>query len=412
MRYLQTVCLLVTVASLTRAAEPFELRDGDRVVLLGSTLIEREQRYGYWETLLTTRNPDRAITFRNLGWSGDTVFGDAQARFGGPADGFKHRQTHLNALRPTVILVAFGTNESFEGEAGLPKFLKGLDTLLDSLAPTKARIVLVAPPRQEKLAFPLPDPAAQNKNLELYRDELKKVAEKRNIAFLDLFSLKSGTHLTDNGLHLTPYGYWRSAFAVEQGLSMPAKDWRMEVQANGTLIKQEGTKYGEELPKNESALRFSLIDAVLPAAPMPPLEKGRSEGPGEGKGEGTPPLGRGRVFRVKGLTAGNYVLNIDGKPAATADAKEWDAGVTLTHGPEFDQAEKLRALIIDKNQLYFHRWRPQNETYLFGFRKHEQGQNAKEVPEFEPLVEKREAEIAKLRVPVAHTYELVPVKVK
>src|SRR5688500_18948375 len=34
------------------AADKFELRDGDRVVLIGNTLVEREQRYGYWETLL------------------------------------------------------------------------------------------------------------------------------------------------------------------------------------------------------------------------------------------------------------------------------------------------------------------------------------------------------------------------
>jgi hypothetical protein len=53
--------------------------------------------------------------------------------------------------------------------------------------------------------------------------------------------------------------------------------------------------------------------------------------------------------------------------------------------------------IVAKNQLFFYRWRPQNETYLFGFRKHEQGKNAKEVAEFDPLVSKAEEEIEKLR---------------
>src|SRR5579883_597065 len=81
-------------------AEPFQLKDGDRVVLVGNTLIEREQRYGYWETLLTSRYPDRTITFRNLGWSGDTVFGEAQARFGSVADGFRHLKNHVLALKP------------------------------------------------------------------------------------------------------------------------------------------------------------------------------------------------------------------------------------------------------------------------------------------------------------------------
>ena len=68
--------------------------------------------------------------------------------------------------------------------------------------------------------------------------------------------------------------------------------------------------------------------------------------------------------------------------------------------PELQGAavEKLRQVIVEKNRLYFHRWRPQNETYLFGFRKHEQGKNAAEVPLFEPLVEAQEKEIAKFRL--------------
>ena len=64
------------------------------------------------------------------------------------------------------------------------------------------------------------------------------------------------------------------------------------------------------------------------------------------------------------------------------------------------QSERLRQTIVAKNRLYFYRWRPENETYLFGFRKHEQGQNAREIPQFDPLIAEKEKEIAKLRVPV------------
>ncbi len=136
---------------------PFELKDGDRVVLLGGTFIEREQEYGYLETLLTSRFPDRNITFRNLGWSGDTVRGEARARFGPPAEGFDHLKSHVEALKPTVILVNYGLNESFAGKAGLPAFEKDLKTLLDVLDKTGARIVLITPRRLEKL----PPPAAR-----------------------------------------------------------------------------------------------------------------------------------------------------------------------------------------------------------------------------------------------------------
>lgn len=55
--------------------------------------------------------------------------------------------------------------------------------------------------------------------------------------------------------------------------------------------------------------------------------------------------------------------------------------------------KKLQQLIADKNQLFFHRYRPQNETYLLLFRKHEQGNNAVDIPKFDPLIEAMDQEI-------------------
>ena len=288
--------------------------DGDRVVLLGNTLIEREQKYGYLETALTERYPDRNITFRNLGWSGDTVWGEARAVFGTQADGFRALKEHVLALKPTVIFVGYGTNESFAGEAGLPHFIDGLNTLLDTLDETDARIIMLSPLRMEKLGPPLPDPEQQNKNLELYSKALGKVAGERSCNFVDLFNtLITSTdiakwagdgHLTNDELHLTERGYSRFAEVVETALLGP------------------------------------------PAGPR--LSKG--------------------------------------------------------------QTEELRGAIIHKNELYFNRWRPANVTYLFLFRRNEQGQNAVEIPKFDPLIAEAEQQIARLRVPKLHVYELKPVE--
>src|SRR6478736_5579500 len=83
-------------------AKPFEFKDGDRIVWLGSTLVEREQRYGYWETALLAANPDKNITVRNLGWSGDTVFGEARGRFdfASPEMCFKQLVNQTLELKP------------------------------------------------------------------------------------------------------------------------------------------------------------------------------------------------------------------------------------------------------------------------------------------------------------------------
>jgi lysophospholipase L1-like esterase len=357
-----SLAVLLPTTTPARAADRFELKDGNRVVLIGSTLVEREQRHGYWEVALTARFPKRNVTFRNLGWSGDTVFGEAQAGFGSPADGFRHLKDHVLALKPTVLIVGYGSNESFDGESGLPRFVKGLNTLLDALSPTRARVVLLSPLRQERLTPPLPDPARQNKNLELYTDAIRKVAEKRGCVFVDLFHAVppdgKGGPLTDNGIHLTADGYRRTAPLLEKGLFGTAERPVLDLPAGG------GERTAATLPGGE------------------------------------------RVLRVRGLEPGRYTLHIDGKPVRTATAAEWQAGVALRTGPDFDQAEKLRAAIVAKDRLYFHRWRPQNETYLFGFRKHEQGQNAREIPQFDPLVAAKEKEIAHLRVPLPHTYRL------
>lgn len=66
-------------------------------------------------------------------------------------------------------------------------------------------------------------------------------------------------------------------------------------------------------------------------------------------------------------------------------------------GTQPEAMQAFRDAIIEKNRLFFHRWRPANETYLFLFRKHEQGQNAKEIPMFDPLIAEQEKRIAEAR---------------
>ena len=78
--------------------------------------------------------------------------------------------------------------------------------------------------------------------------------------------------------------------------------------------------------------------------------------------------------------------------AAVSSEMIGSLGAEFPH-PTFD-VKVLRGLIARKNDLYFHRYRPQNETYLRGFRKHEQGQNAKEIPLFDAMIERAEARIA------------------
>jgi hypothetical protein len=379
----------------------FEFRDGDRVVLLGDALIERDQKYGYLETFLTADNPEKSITFRNLGWSGDTVHGHARAGFGTPADGFARLKEHVLAQPPTVILIGYGMAESFDGEAGLSRFVEGYNRLLDTLAPTKARLILLSPIAHEDLGRPLPDPTEHNKSLKLYRDAIERIAKERGARFVDLFTPSLGARgLTANGIHLNSLSAWWLAVEVERSLGNrsvpPSHSVSIEIASSIEITRSHNRAQGARIAKvefHEESVRFESTSLRLTLPRNPEASE----------------FARSRasvLLRVEGLAHGQYQLKIDGKPIAKAPDDGWAKGVLLARSPDDDQVERLRATINEKNLLYFHRWRPQNETYLFGFRKHEQGNNAREIPLFDPLVAEKEKEIATLRVPVAHTYEL------
>src|SRR5207247_6591698 len=131
------------------ATNEFELRDGDRVVLVGDTLIEREQTYGYVEFVLTTHYPERNVTFRNLGWSADTPQGQSRVGFDhdkSPGFWFAQLTNSIAQLRPTVVFLGYGMANSFGGEAALAEFTAAMKTLMDAIqqnaGPTRIRWVL------------------------------------------------------------------------------------------------------------------------------------------------------------------------------------------------------------------------------------------------------------------------------
>jgi len=309
----------------------------------------------------------------------------------------------------------------------LPEFLGGLKKLLDTLEEkTDARIALVTPFPHEKLGPPLPDPSEYNQYLTQYVDALRDVAKKRQYHLFDLSNLRSAqrclvergstaiappeaqrTHtfnITSNQLHLTRLGYWHAANTMFWNLHVRPPRWTVSLTANGETQTVEGTTLSD-VKRTADSVRFTALDEMLP---MPTVSVDLPEGR-QVLASGDVLWQRPRVLKVEGLKPGEYAVRIDGREYARADASVLAQGFALPRGPQFEQAEKLRQVINRKNELFFHRWRPANETYLYLFRKHEQGQNAKEMPQFDPLIEKQEKKIAALRKPVKRKYEVVRV---
>lgn len=290
-------CFLVlglNLLSLT-GADAFEFKNNDRIVLLGGTLVEREQQFGFLETSLQLATPGKHLSIRNLGWSGDTVFGHARSYFGPPAEGLQRLEKHLQQIKPTVVIACYGADMPFEGLIKLPDFISAYRSLLDlaRASSPNVRIILVSPPPFENLGKPLPDMTEANAKLANLAEALKEFAAKQDVTFVDAFELMGAGRkatpkppLTDNGIHFNEHGY------------------------------------------------LVFTGKVLDALELP-----------------------------------RVALNTEA-------------------------AQALRKVVVKKDFLFFNRWRPANETYLFGFRKHEQGRNAKEMEQFDPLVEEQEKQIA------------------
>ena len=244
--YILALSLLLCQPS---SKKPFELVDGDRVVFIGNTFFERDLKYNHLETALTVRWPARNITFRNLGWDGDTVWGDARAEFGSPADGFNSLAKHVADLKPSVIFVAYGFSESFAGPGGVSLFTQQLDKMLDMLSRTQARIILLSPIRHEDLGRPLPDPAEHNRNLQLYVDAIAKVAGRRSYDYVNLFDLSGSKEqpLTQNGIHLNDRGYRAATWTIERSLGLPPLVWELSLEGHGKSISVGAALGGAEL---------------------------------------------------------------------------------------------------------------------------------------------------------------------
>jgi len=330
------------------ARESLILKDGDRVIFLGSAVIEHEQDHGFLETRLTQRFPDASITFRNFGWSGDTVSGTARTGGFQNPDGFARLLKEVRAFKPTVIFIGYGMNESFSGSQGLPGFIKGFTVLLDQLAPLKARTVILSPTSHEDLGLPFPEPGAHNRELKLYAAALAKVAAERNLWFVDLYhafayrsEVDAKRPLTTNGLLPNESGYWLIAHLIEQKLFGARGNWNIEVDRSSETLKSFGAKVEKGSARGDGV----SLEIKPKFLPLPALMD----------------LTRGPRLRVFGLTPGSYALRMNGRDLRAATAAEWEQGVTLSPDPALAQTDKLRAAIVKKSQLFYRRWRPFND---------------------------------------------------
>jgi hypothetical protein len=104
---LLALCALIAFQPNARAADgrKLTLEDGDRVLLIGDVLMERENNYGVLETKMRQEFPGKKFAVRNLGYSGDTPLGASRASFDPVAKGVEQLEEQLAVVERELAAI-------------------------------------------------------------------------------------------------------------------------------------------------------------------------------------------------------------------------------------------------------------------------------------------------------------------
>jgi glucose/arabinose dehydrogenase len=288
--------------------------------------------------------PDQKFIVRNLGFAGDTPAGWSRASFDPPAKGWERLKEQLALVQPTVAFIGYGMAASLQemtDRSADPSI--NPDPVRYGSEPTTAA-------RFKGELAQLMDAIVESSKVE--GREPKALTSKPSA----VDSRPSTGHI--RFVLLSPIRH-EDLRQTRRGLPDPS--------AHNKLLEQY-SKAIEDLAKERGA---EFVDLFSPGA----FARLAPTAPAAGA-----------------LTDNGIHLSESGyRSLAGLVARRlgWSA--------QESNSDELRAAVLRKNELFFHRWRPANSTYLFGFRKYEQGQNAVEIPKFDPLIEQAEVEINRLK---------------
>lgn len=134
---------LACVAALIVAARAeIALKPNDTVLFYGGGFVERLCESGELEARIQLARPELKLRFRSLAWTGDEVGNRLR-----PEGYVEHLKNLLAKWPANVVVLGYGANESFAGEAGLADFRTQLDAHLSQLVRLHAgaKFVVLSP---------------------------------------------------------------------------------------------------------------------------------------------------------------------------------------------------------------------------------------------------------------------------
>ncbi|WP_229201325.1 PVC-type heme-binding CxxCH protein [Arcticibacterium luteifluviistationis] len=247
-----------------------KLSQDSHITLIGNNLCSSMMNYGYFETEMHLRNPEKNLYIRNMCDGGDTpgfrphsgrvspwAFPGAEkfqtdlAQKSNSQGHFETPDEWIGKHKTDIIIACFGFSESYAGPEGLDNFKGELSAFIehtlaqkynDTLAP---QLALVSPIAFQDLSdkFDLPNGKTENENLVLYANAIEEVAANYDVLFVDAFGpskdwFGTGLQFTTNGQQLNDAGYQKFSELLVDGV------------------------FGKTSVKNES-LRAEVKEAVL-----------------------------------------------------------------------------------------------------------------------------------------------------
>ncbi len=434
-RRLVAACLASLLLTLRALAVDFPIHDGDRVVFLGDSITEQRLYTTYIEAYTLTRYPNWKLTFRNVGWGGDTSWlrqrthPDENALFtAGEAsqqamveDAVKRGlERDVLPLRPTFVTIDFGMNDhSYQAfrEDIFRAYARSQAELAKVLEGAGARVALVTPqPIEEKR--PDPDQDVRNQSLKRFSDGLKEVADREGALFVDEFAPYMALLLREraanpaafigggDSVHPGPTGHTLMAWAILKGLGASAAVSRAEIAAPGGTVGATEHCAISNVKVAEGGLTFDRLDEALPLPIDARAEAALKLAPV------LDDLSRYEL-RVTGLAPGNYEIKIDGESAAQVSHGKLAEGLNLSNlpGPITKQCRAVLDLVFQKNVVFFHRWR---EVQLFNLPTWAENPasadgRAKALDQLDRQIVEFEGQIDRERKPVLRHFEIKPV---
>lgn len=381
--------LIASAAIWTAAqASEFFVHDSDRIVFLGDSITEQRLYTTYIEAYALTRHPNWKLSFRNVGWGGDTSWlrqrahpderqlfatdETAQQKIVEDAVG-RGLMRDVLPLKPTVVTVKFGMNDhSYQPfrEDIFRAYVRSQTEIAKILKANGARVAFLTPqPIEDKR--PDSDKDVRNESLRRFSDGLKEVAGKTGETFVDQFdpymAIMMRQRNTDpaaiigggDAVHPGPAGHTLMAWAVLKGLGASAMVSRVEIDRAGSKVSAaEGCRV-TNLKVAGDSITFDRLDEALPMPIDPRAEPALKLAPVLAE------LDRYELL-ITGLPAGDYEVLIDDDSAARTTADELGKGLNLATkaGSVTAQAQEVLRLVFEKNNVFFNRWR---NVQLFEF---------------------------------------------